>query len=54
MMREPDARERVAGALDEVVLLIEIAQRDPAQRRQPEQRERHVAQDGVVANSVMI
>ena len=46
-MVKADAGERRAGAVDEIVLAVEIDERIPAQARQAEQRQRDVAQDGV-------
>ena len=39
---EADARERVVGAGDEIVLPVEIGERIPAQLRQAEQSERNI------------
>ena len=44
---EADALERGVRLRQQVLLAVERDQRIPAQRRQAEQRQRHVAQDGV-------
>ena len=44
---ETDALERGARLLDQVLLAMQRRARVPAQRRQPEQRQRRIAQDGV-------